>query len=73
VLFGGEGSNVMLDIAKRVTARGQFIFICARHQKLAERIRQLPTQYPKHVEGFTSAIPYYMYLSDFFIGKAGAG
>jgi hypothetical protein len=73
VLFGGEGSNVMLDIAKRVTASAQFIFICGKNQKLAERIRQLPTQFPKYVEGFTSEIPYYMHISDFFIGKPGPG
>jgi hypothetical protein len=73
VLFGGEGSNVMLDIAKRVTAPAQFIFICGKNQKLAERIRGLPTQFPKYVEGFTSEIPYYMHLSDFFIGKPGPG
>jgi hypothetical protein len=73
VLFGGEGSSVMLDIARRVTAPAQFIFICGKNQKLAERIRQLPTQFPKYVEGFTSEIPYYMHVSDFFIGKPGPG
>jgi hypothetical protein len=73
VLFGGEGSNVMLDIARRVTAQAQFIFICGKNQKLAERIRRLPTQFPKYVEGFTSEIPYYMHISDFFIGKPGPG
>jgi len=73
VLFGGEGSNVMLEIAKRVTARAQFIFICGKNQKLAERLRRLPTTFPKYVEGFTSEIPYYMHLSDFFIGKPGPG
>jgi hypothetical protein len=73
VLFGGEGSGVMLEIAKRVTARAQFIFICGKNQKLAERLRRLPTTFPKYVEGFTSEIPYYMHLSDFFIGKPGPG
>ena len=73
VLFGGEGSSVMLEIAKRVPARAQFIFICGKNQKLAERLRRLPTTYPKYVEGFTSEIPYYMHLSDFFIGKPGPG
>jgi hypothetical protein len=73
VLFGGEGSNAMLDIAKRVTARTQFIFICGKNQKLAERLRRLPTSFPKHVEGFTSEIPRYMHISDFFIGKPGPG
>ena len=63
----------MLHIAKRVTAQAQFIFICGRNQKLAERLRALPTKFPKHVEGFTSEIPYYMHLSDFFVGKPGPG
>lgn len=73
VLFGGEGSSVMLEIAKRITARAQFIFICGKNQKLAERLRRLPTTFPKYVEGFTSEIPYYMRLSDFFVGKPGPG
>lgn len=73
VLFGGEGSGVMLEIAKRITTKAQFIFICGKNQKLAERLRRLPTTFPKYIEGFTSEIPYYMHLSDFFIGKPGPG
>lgn len=73
VLFGGEGSSVMLDIAKRVSANAQFIFVCGKNQKLAERLRALKTPFRKHVEGFTSEIPYFMHLSDFFIGKPGPG
>lgn len=73
VLFGGEGSSVMLDIAKRVTAPAQFIFVCGKNQKLAARLRELKTHFPKFVEGFSSEIPHYMYLADFFIGKPGPG
>jgi Glycosyltransferase family 28 C-terminal domain len=73
VLFGGQGSSVMPEIARRVTARSQFIFICGRNKKLAERLRRMDTKFPKYVEEFTSEIPYYMHLSDFFIGKAGPG
>jgi len=73
VLFGGQGSNVMPEIAKRVTARAQFIFICGRNKKLAQRIRGMETKFPKYVEEFTNEIPYYMHLSDFFIGKPGPG
>lgn len=73
VLFGGEGSNVMLEIARRITAPAQLIFICGRNQKLAEKLRRLPTPFPKFVEGFTGEIPYYMHLSDFFVGKPGPG
>lgn len=73
VLFGGEGSSVMLDIAKRVEADAQFIFICGRNAKLAGRLRELPTRFLKFVEGFTKQVPYYMRLSDFFVGKPGPG
>lgn len=73
VLFGGQGSSVMPEIARRVTAGAQFIFICGRNKKLAERLRSMSTRFPKYVEEFTSEIPYYMHLSDFFIGKPGPG
>jgi 1,2-diacylglycerol 3-beta-galactosyltransferase len=77
VLFGGQGSSVMPEIARRVTAvpqlNAQFIFICGRNKKLAERLRGMTTKFPKYVEEFTSEIPYYMHLSDFFIGKPGPG
>ena len=73
VLFGGQGSSVMPQIAKRVTAHAQFIFICGRNKKLAGVLRGMQTKFPKYVEEFTSEIPYYMHLSDFFVGKPGPG
>jgi len=63
----------MLQIAKRVSGDAQFIFICGRNAKLAERLRKLTTNFPKFVEGFTREVPYYMQLSDFFAGKPGPG
>ena len=72
VLFGGQGSGVMLEIARRLPDV-QLILICGRNQKLAEMLRALPAAAPRFVEGFTSEIPYYMHLSDFFIGKPGPG
>src|ERR1700728_2378078 len=75
VLFGGQGASVMPEIARRVAAvpqlNAQFIFICGRNKKLAERLRGMHTRFPKYVEEFTSEIPSYMHLSDFFVGKAG--
>ncbi len=77
VLFGGQGSSVMPEIAQRVTAAAQFnlqfIFICGRNKKLAEQLRGMDTKFPKYVEEFTTEIPYYMHLSDFFVGKPGPG
>jgi UDP-N-acetylglucosamine:LPS N-acetylglucosamine transferase len=51
----------------------QLILICGKNEKLAASLRALKTRFPIFVEGFTKRIPYYMYLSDFFIGKPGPG
>ena len=70
VLFGGQGSKVMLDIAESLADR-QLIFICGKNEALAARLRARGG--PHYIEGFTSEVPYYMYLSDYFIGKPGPG
>jgi hypothetical protein len=72
VLFGGQGSKVMLEIAERL-GDTQLILICGKNSGLAERLRALPARAPRYVEGFTSEIPYYMSLADFFVGKPGPG
>lgn len=76
VLFGGEGSQWMSGIAKRVSESGlqlQLIFICGRNQRLREDLQKMELNFPIFVEGFTQEVPYYMHLSDFFIGKPGPG
>ncbi|HTT62846.1 MAG TPA: hypothetical protein VMG35_13425 [Bryobacteraceae bacterium] len=76
VLFGGEGSAVMLEIARRLEASArplQLILICGRNRNLAARLRAMPARIAMFVEGFTREVPYYMHLSDFFIGKPGPG
>ncbi|MGB9106390.1 MAG: glycosyltransferase [Terriglobales bacterium] len=76
VLFGGHGSNEMLEIARRVDhypGALQFIFICGRNKHLAAKLRDMRTGKRRHIEGFTSEIPYFMRLADFFIGKPGPG
>jgi 1,2-diacylglycerol 3-beta-galactosyltransferase len=77
VLFGGQGSDAMLEIAAALDAEGppnlQLIFICGRNEKLAEALRRRRTRLGNFVEGFTKEIPFYMTLSDFFIGKPGPG
>jgi UDP-N-acetylglucosamine:LPS N-acetylglucosamine transferase len=76
VLFGGHGSRVMRTIVNRIDAATldvQLILICGRSEKLAQALRNLKTRMPIFVEGFTTEIPYYMHLADFFIGKPGPG
>ncbi len=76
VLFGGQGSGVMLEIVRRLDETDlalQLILICGRNAKLAGSLRQMKTRMPLFVEEFTEEVPYYMHLSDFFIGKPGPG
>ena len=72
VLFGGQGSKVMLEIAERLPDT-QLILICGKNPGLAEKLKSMPAAAPRFIEGFTSEIPYYMSLADFFIGKPGPG
>lgn len=73
VLFGGQGSSVMLDIARQVCDRHQLVLICGHNQKLATKLRALPHRAGMYVEGFTKDVPQYMRLADYFIGKPGPG
>ncbi len=76
VLFGGHGSRVMLDIARRLDASGlklQLIFICGKNQALVQELGKMPRHIPMFVEGFTAEVQRYMRLADFFIGKPGPG
>ncbi len=76
VMFGGQGSKVMTQIVERLDRSDlnmQLILICGKNEKLAASLRALKTRFPIFVEGFTKKIPFYMHLSDFFIGKPGPG
>ena len=76
VLFGGEGSRVMLEIAERLDSARlgvQLILICGHNAALAAKLRGLRLRMPVLVAEFTTEVPYYMRLSDFFVGKPGPG
>lgn len=76
VLFGGQGNRVMLEIAERLDESKlelQIIFICGKNQPLVKALRERKSRIRFYVEGFTLEIPYYMHLTDFFIGKPGPG
>jgi len=77
IMFGGNGSKAIIPIAEKINKyKRQFfqaIFICGHNKKLFSKISNMPTNYPKLVVGFTKDIPYYMNISDFFIGKPGPG
>ena len=76
LLFGGQGSEVMEQIVRRLDAsslRMQLIAVCGHNQKLFGRLQALKLRFPLHTVGFTKEIPRFMQLSDFFIGKPGPG
>jgi 1,2-diacylglycerol 3-beta-galactosyltransferase len=76
VMFGGHGSSVMVEIARRLEAAKlslQLIFICGHNERLAAELRGMQGKVHKLVEGFTTDVPYYMHVADFFIGKPGPG
>ena len=76
VLFGGEGSTEMVRIAKALNHeenRLQLILLCGKNAGVAAELREMDCRIPMLVEGFTRDVPFYMELSDFFIGKPGPG
>ena len=76
VLFGGQGSMAMLRIATRMAAfsgRVQWIMLCGRNEKVAAQLRAMRGSPRMHVEGFTTEVPEFMELADFFVGKPGPG
>lgn len=75
VMFGGQGSRAMLQIARRLNQLDwlQLILITGRNKKLESQLRGMDFQIPVHIEGFTAQMPRFMQLSDFFIGKPGPG
>ena len=76
VLYGGQGADAMLNIARaaaRAKSPVQMIFLCGRNRRLAERLRALKLPYRSFVQEFTDDVPHFMRLSDFFIGKPGPG
>jgi len=76
MMFGGEGSTKMLDIARRLNESGlavQMIAICGKNQNLQRQMHAMPRHVPLHVEGFTLEVPRLMRLADIFIGKPGPG
>ena len=66
----------MVDIVQqlgRATQDLQLIAICGRNCQLQEKLGSLKLRNRVFVDGFTQAIPYYMKLADFFVGKPGPG
>ncbi len=77
VLFGGQGARrKMHEIDQLLSESGlpiQLILICGKNERLVGELRAQQRPMPRFIEGFTTNVPYYMQLADFFIGKPGPG
>ncbi|MEL7493092.1 MAG: glycosyltransferase [Cyanobacteria bacterium J06554_11] len=76
VMFGGNGAEVMVKIAKALSSLGdriQLIFLCGHSENLFYQLNNLPGPQKHLTVKFTPDVPKYMALSDFFIGKPGPG
>jgi UDP-N-acetylglucosamine:LPS N-acetylglucosamine transferase len=72
VMFGGQGSAQMLQIAKRLPEL-QLLLMCGRNARLVETLRALRRKAPHAALGFTDDVAGTMRLGDFLIGKPGPG
>lgn len=75
VFFGSQGSKIMLSIARcleQLHHNVQLIFLCGHNEKVATLLRHSSSRLVQYVENFTQDVPYFMRLSNFFIGKPGA-
>ncbi len=72
VMFGGQGSQQMLRIARELDGV-QLVLMCGRNELLAEQCRRLRRSAKHAVVGFTDEVADVMRLADFFIGKPGPG
>ncbi|MGB9606518.1 MAG: glycosyltransferase, partial [Bryobacteraceae bacterium] len=76
VLFGGQGSRVMRTVVERLEGSGlplQLIVLCGHNHRIRNTLARRRTRIPVHLEGFTTDVPAYMQLADFFVGKPGPG
>jgi UDP-N-acetylglucosamine:LPS N-acetylglucosamine transferase len=72
VMFGGRGSAHMLKIAE-ILDHVQLLLLCGHNEPLSRALRSTRRSAPHAAIGFTSRVPHYMRLGDFFVGKPGPG
>jgi UDP-N-acetylglucosamine:LPS N-acetylglucosamine transferase len=76
VMFGGHGSQEMLQVARQLNDSSlnvQLILLCGHNLRLASKLRSAHLRFNHLVVGYTTQVPLYMYLADFLIGKPGPG
>lgn len=72
VMFGGQGSRQMIDIARALDDT-PLVFLCGRNDELMRRLAALRRSAPHLALGFTEDVAAAMRLGDFLVGKPGPG
>lgn len=72
VMFGGQGSARMLDVAKALDDV-QLVLLCGHNDTLRRSLDALRRSAPHAAVGFTPDVPRYLRMGDFFVGKPGPG
>lgn len=76
VSFGGQGSVLLLEVARglaRVGLNLNLIFLCGKHAAVCEELTHLQAPYRKLALGYSKETPiYYQRLADFVVGKPGS-
>lgn len=73
IMFGGYGSTTAARIVERLHRSGQslqMIVMCGHNDRLRAKLQDQPDVL---AVGYTNAVPDYMRIADFFIGKPGPG
>jgi len=72
VMFGGQGSQEMLQIERELPDL-QLVLMCGHNRALADCLRDARARAPRAVIGFTRDVCHHLQLGDLFIGKPGPG
>lgn len=75
-LFGAGGNWRIRDLALKLCEDPppiQILFLCGRHQALAEALASIRWPFPIVIQGFTRDVHHFLALADVFVGKPGPG
>lgn len=74
VFFGGQGSQRIVDIVRRLDGAARplsLVAVCGRNERARAELAALRARRPLHVVGFTDDVVRYMDLADVLVGKPG--
>lgn len=74
VFFGGQGSQRIVDIVRRLDRAPRplnLVAVCGRNERVRAELATFRGRRPLHVVGFTDDVVHFMDLADVLVGKPG--